>query len=133
MKVQEAGCVIEGSVLGRFSQKADIKQLEEAKRTLEVELEEIKSQLESDGYTSVADMRCEFQYFLRQIHILLNLTGTAGICHKFKVFVVCRFISISHQECPARAAAGQSGFERKSGQIWSTGAKEEYREGSEPR
>lgn len=42
------------------SQKADVKQLEETKRTLEGQVEEIRSQLEKDGYTSVAQMRCIF-------------------------------------------------------------------------
>lgn len=39
---------------------ADVKQLEEAKETLEGQLEEIQLQLERDGYTSVAQMRCMF-------------------------------------------------------------------------
>ena len=39
---------------------SDVKQLEEAKNTLEVQLKEIKSQLERDGYNSVAQMRCLF-------------------------------------------------------------------------
>lgn len=43
---------------GALSQRADVKQLDEAKKTLEFELEEIKTQLERDGYTSVAQMRC---------------------------------------------------------------------------
>ncbi|XP_008280462.1 myomegalin-like isoform X2 [Stegastes partitus] len=49
--------------LGRrlLSQRVDVKQLEEAKKTLEVELEEVKSQLERDGYTSVAQMRSVLQ------------------------------------------------------------------------
>lgn len=46
-----------GLVRGAQSQTADVKQLDEAKKTLEFELEEIKSQLERDGYTSVAQMR----------------------------------------------------------------------------
>lgn len=37
--------------------KSDIQQLEEAKTILEGELEKIRSQLERDGYTSVAQMR----------------------------------------------------------------------------
>lgn len=47
-----------GLVRGAQSQRADVKHLDEAKKTLEFELEEIKSQLERDGYTSVAQMRC---------------------------------------------------------------------------
>lgn len=88
MEAQGAECGIEGPALGSFSQKADIKQLEEAKRTLEVELEEIKSQLENDGYTSVADMRCIFHNHLRRSHILFD---TSGICQELKVSVVCHF------------------------------------------
>jgi len=42
------------------SQRADVKQLEEARKTLEGQLEEIRSQLERDGYSSVAQMRCSF-------------------------------------------------------------------------
>lgn len=38
-------------------QRADVKQLEEAKKTLKGQLEEIGLQLERDGYTSVAQMR----------------------------------------------------------------------------
>lgn len=43
-----------------MSQRADVKQLEEAKKILEGQLEEIRSQLERDGYTSVAQLRCIF-------------------------------------------------------------------------
>lgn len=43
---------------GLVSQRADVKELEEAKRTLEGQLAEIRLQLEGDGYTSVAQMRC---------------------------------------------------------------------------
>ncbi|XP_029971762.1 myomegalin isoform X3 [Salarias fasciatus] len=46
-----------GLVRRALSQRAEVKQLEDANRTLEVELGEIKSQLEKDGYTSVAQMR----------------------------------------------------------------------------
>lgn len=42
---------------GVFSYRSDVKQLEEEKKTLEVELDDIRSQLERDGYTSVAQMR----------------------------------------------------------------------------
>lgn len=41
----------------RVPQTADVKQLEEAKKTLKGQLEEISLQLERDGYSSVAQMR----------------------------------------------------------------------------
>lgn len=46
--------------LGRGSsrQHAELKQPEESKETLEAELEEIQSQLETDGFNSFAEMRC---------------------------------------------------------------------------
>ena len=46
-----------GMLAQRADGKRDKQQLEEAKTTLEGELEEIRSQLERDGYTSVAQMR----------------------------------------------------------------------------
>ncbi|KAM4552804.1 myomegalin isoform 4-T4 [Odontesthes bonariensis] len=63
---------------GVFSQKADIKQLEEAKRALEVELEEIKSQLEKDGYTSMAEMRSALQRLQQENQALTERQGWAG-------------------------------------------------------
>lgn len=56
------------------SQRADVNQLEEAKRTLEGQLEEIRSQLERDGYTSVAQMRCIFvSEILRKLYYYLSV------------------------------------------------------------
>lgn len=60
MKAHQPEDVTGGLVRGVLSQRTDIKQLEDAKKTLEDQLEEIKLQLERDGYTSVAQMRCEF-------------------------------------------------------------------------
>lgn len=37
--------------------RSDVKQLEEEKQTLEIQLEEISAQLEEDGFTSVSQMR----------------------------------------------------------------------------
>lgn len=45
------------AVRGTVPQTADVKQLEEAKKTLKGQLGEISLQLERDGYTSVAQMR----------------------------------------------------------------------------
>lgn len=42
--------------------RADVKQLEEEKETLEGQLGEIRLQLERDGYASVAQMRCTFVF-----------------------------------------------------------------------
>lgn len=47
-------------VRGIVSQTADVKQLEEAKKTLEGQLKEIRLQLETDGYNTMAQMRCIF-------------------------------------------------------------------------
>lgn len=60
MKVHQHENVTGGLVWGVSSQRTDVKQLEEAKKTLEGQLEEIKLQLERDEYTSVAQMRCVF-------------------------------------------------------------------------
>ncbi|XP_029310085.1 myomegalin isoform X3 [Cottoperca gobio] len=57
------------------SQRADVKQLEEAKKTLEDQLEEIKSQLESDGYTSVAQMRSALQGLQREKQAVKDSQG----------------------------------------------------------
>ncbi|XP_072220625.1 myomegalin-like isoform X4 [Leuresthes tenuis] len=59
-------------------QNADIKQLEEAKRALEVELEEIKSQLEKDGYTSMVEMRSALQRLQQENQALTERQGWAG-------------------------------------------------------
>ncbi len=53
------------------SQRADVQQLEETKRTLEGQLEEIRLQLETDGYTSMAQMRCIFvSEILRKLSVV---------------------------------------------------------------
>ncbi|XP_069013277.1 myomegalin-like isoform X4 [Embiotoca jacksoni] len=46
---------------GGLARGTDAKQLEEAKQSPEVELEEIRSQLKRDGYSSVAQMRSSLQ------------------------------------------------------------------------
>lgn len=68
-------------VRGCVSQRADVKQLEEEKKSLEGQLEEIGAQLERDGYTSVAQMRSDllfkqnvYSYIMRkckQLHLLI--------------------------------------------------------------
>lgn len=58
MKSHAPEAVTGGLVRGVLSQRADVKQLEEAKKSLEGQLGEIRLQLENDGYTSVAQMRC---------------------------------------------------------------------------
>lgn len=60
MKARGPEGVTGAPVRGAASQRADVTQLEEAKETLEGQLEEIQLQLERDGYTSVAQMRCIF-------------------------------------------------------------------------
>uniref|UniRef100_A0A3Q1EII1 Olduvai domain-containing protein n=1 Tax=Acanthochromis polyacanthus TaxID=80966 RepID=A0A3Q1EII1_9TELE len=70
---------------GLLSQRADVKQLEEAKKRLEVELEEVKSQLERDGYTSVAQMRkynTLIQAQARELsHLRQRMREGQGVCH----------------------------------------------------
>ncbi|XP_035803441.2 myomegalin isoform X3 [Amphiprion ocellaris] len=63
---------------GLLSQRADVKQLEEAKKRLEVELEEVKSQLERDGYTSVAQMRSALQRLQQENQTLKEHQARAG-------------------------------------------------------
>lgn len=60
MKLCESEGVTGGLARGALSQRADVEQLEEAKKTLEIQLEEIRLQLDRDGFTSVAQMRCIF-------------------------------------------------------------------------
>lgn len=55
---------------GSVSCRSDIKQLEEEKQTLEIQLEEIRAQLEGDGFTSVAQMR-----FVLFFKLLAGLTA----------------------------------------------------------
>ncbi|XP_022053261.2 myomegalin isoform X2 [Acanthochromis polyacanthus] len=63
---------------GFLSQRADVKQLEEAKKRLEVELEEVKSQLERDGYTSVAQMRSALERLQQENQTLKEHQERAG-------------------------------------------------------
>ncbi|XP_026168604.1 myomegalin isoform X3 [Mastacembelus armatus] len=71
------------SVSGRLvrqalSQDADVEQLKEAKKTLEGQLEEIRLQLERDGYTSVAQMRSALQKLQQENQDLKESRGPAG-------------------------------------------------------
>ncbi|XP_060941034.1 myomegalin-like isoform X6 [Limanda limanda] len=72
----EAEAVTAGLVRASLSQRAELKQLEEEKKTLEVQLEEVKSQLERDGYTSVAQMRSAVQKLQEENQALKE--GQAG-------------------------------------------------------
>ncbi|XP_028283911.1 myomegalin isoform X3 [Parambassis ranga] len=64
---------------GVLSYRSDVKQLEEEKKTLEVELDEIQSQLEGDGYTSVAQMRSALQRLQQENQALKESQGQAGV------------------------------------------------------
>lgn len=77
-----------GLVRGAQSLTADVKQLDEAKKTLEFELEEIKSQLERDGYTSVAQMRCVFCFKLLIVYLIV-LCLMAPLCLFVLLFDFC--------------------------------------------
>ncbi|XP_070701394.1 myomegalin-like isoform X2 [Pempheris klunzingeri] len=66
-------------VRGVVSQRADVKHLEESKRTLEGHLEDIRSQLERDGYTSVAQMRSALQRLQQENQALKESQGRAGV------------------------------------------------------
>lgn len=64
MKARGADGVTGVPVRGVVSQTADVKQLEG-------QLQEIRLQLERDGYTSVAQMRCIFvSEILRKFYVL---------------------------------------------------------------
>ncbi|XP_075954462.1 myomegalin-like [Anarhichas minor] len=59
--------------------EADVKQLEEARKTLEGQLEEIRLQLERDGYTTVAQMRSALQRLQQENQALKDTRGQAGV------------------------------------------------------
>ncbi|KAM8849374.1 myomegalin isoform 3-T3 [Spinachia spinachia] len=61
------------------SHGADLKQLEEARKTLEGQLKEITLQLERDGYTSVAHMRSALQMLQQENQALQETRGQAGV------------------------------------------------------
>ncbi|XP_045907547.1 myomegalin-like [Micropterus dolomieu] len=65
-------------VRGLVTQKDDVKQLEEAKKTLEGQLEEIRLHLERDGFTSVAHMRTALQRLQQENQALKESQGCAG-------------------------------------------------------
>ncbi|XP_078119731.1 myomegalin isoform X3 [Sander vitreus] len=73
--------VCETEVVSRalLSQRADVKQLEEAKKILEGQLEEIRSQLERDGYTSVAQLRSALQRLQQENQALKESRGRAEV------------------------------------------------------
>ncbi|XP_074507165.1 myomegalin-like isoform X2 [Sebastes fasciatus] len=59
--------------------RADVKQLEEEKETLEGQLGEIRLQLERDGYASVAQMRSALQRLQQENQALTESRGRAGV------------------------------------------------------
>ncbi|XP_068557567.1 myomegalin-like isoform X2 [Cebidichthys violaceus] len=69
----------EGVIGPQVSQRADVKQLEEARKTLEGHLEEIRLQLERDGYTTVAQMRSALQRLQQENQALKETRGRAGV------------------------------------------------------
>ncbi|KAG7214689.1 hypothetical protein INR49_010581 [Caranx melampygus] len=68
-----------GAVRGVLSQRADVKHLEEAKKSLEGQLGEIRLQLEKDGYTSVAQIRSALQILQEENRALKESQGRAGV------------------------------------------------------
>nr|XP_033506582.1 myomegalin-like isoform X2 [Epinephelus lanceolatus] len=72
-------CGAEGAPGPLVSQRADVKQLEEAKKTLEAQLEEIRSQLERDGYTSVTQMRSALQRLQQENQALTESRHRSGV------------------------------------------------------
>nr|XP_020471629.1 myomegalin-like [Monopterus albus] len=61
-----------------LSQRVDVEQLEKAKKTLEGQLEEIRFQLERDGYSSVSQMRSALQRVQQENRVLKEAQGPAG-------------------------------------------------------
>ncbi|KAM9719667.1 myomegalin-like isoform 11-T11 [Menidia menidia] len=78
VKARGSERVTAGLTGGVFSQRADIQQLEEEKKALEAEFEEIKSELEKDGYTSIAEMRNALQRLQQENRALTQRQGWAG-------------------------------------------------------
>ncbi|XP_039671038.1 myomegalin-like isoform X7 [Perca fluviatilis] len=72
-------CETEVVTRALVSQRADVKQLEEAKKILEGQLEEIRSQLERDGYTSVAQLRSALQGLQQENQALKESRGRAEV------------------------------------------------------
>ncbi|XP_031137034.2 myomegalin isoform X8 [Sander lucioperca] len=72
-------CETEVVTRALVSQRADVKQLEEAKKILEGQLEEIRSQLERDGYTSVAQLRSALQRLQQENQALKESQGRAEV------------------------------------------------------
>ncbi|XP_034559899.1 myomegalin-like [Notolabrus celidotus] len=70
-------CVTRAAAREEVFQRADVQQLEEEKRTLESQLEEMKIQLERDGYSSVAQMRNALQRLQQENQALKKNRGRA--------------------------------------------------------
>ncbi|XP_032388029.1 myomegalin isoform X4 [Etheostoma spectabile] len=68
-------CETEVVTRALVSQRADVKQLEEVKKILEGQLEEIRSQLERDGYKSVAELRSALQRLQQENQSLKESRG----------------------------------------------------------
>nr|XP_046263627.1 myomegalin-like isoform X3 [Scatophagus argus] len=66
-------------VTGTPLRGADVKQLEEAKKTLENQLQEICLQLERDGYTTVAQMRSALQRLQQENQALKESCEVVGL------------------------------------------------------
>ncbi|GAA6234826.1 myomegalin-like isoform X5 [Lates japonicus] len=79
VKLHESEGVTGGLARGTLSQRADVEQLEEAKKTLEIQLEEIRLQLDRDGFTSVAQMRSALQRLQEENKALKESQGRAGV------------------------------------------------------
>ncbi|XP_039998702.1 myomegalin-like isoform X3 [Xiphias gladius] len=79
VKAREPEVVIGGRARGVLFQRADVKQLEEAKDTSEGQLEDIRLQLARDGYTSVAQMRSALQRLQEENQALKESQGRAGV------------------------------------------------------
>ncbi|XP_050926027.1 myomegalin isoform X4 [Lates calcarifer] len=79
VKLCESEGVTGGLARGALSQRADVEQLEEAKKTLEIQLEEIRLQLDRDGFTSVAQMRSALQRLQEENKALRESQGRAGV------------------------------------------------------
>lgn len=98
---------------GSVSCRSDIKQLEEEKQTLEIQLEEISAQLEGDGFTSVAQMR-----FVLFFKLLAGLTAT--LCKTVATFpssfsARCVLQRLQQENQTLRESGGRAGAARLRG------------------
>ncbi|XP_068427417.1 myomegalin-like isoform X2 [Clinocottus analis] len=69
----------EGVIGPLLTQRSDVKQLEEERKTLEGQLEDIRRQLERDGFASVAQMRSALQRLQQENRALKETRGRAGV------------------------------------------------------